>query len=102
MQLYADVTLSSSSRPASLAGSAAEDGVSILPVRRTRKPVTFPFVALCCRRGRRLAFTPHLYQCLGTRNGIVDFDAGVLAQFMLMGDVSKAVHLVGGEYLVPL
>ncbi len=27
-----------------------------------RKPVTFSFVALCCRRGRRLRlFTPHLY-----------------------------------------
>ncbi len=60
----------------------------------------FPFVALCCRRGRRLRlFTPHLYQCLGTLAGFVDFDLQRSGTIHVDGKTyRKLVRLVSGEY----
>lgn len=77
VQLYADVTLQLFFIATSITGWIhwlKGQGGDILPVRRTQASHFF-LLLLCCRRGRRLRlFTPHLYQCLGTLAGFVDFD----------------------------
>lgn len=89
VQLYADVTLQLFFIATSITGWIhwlKGQGGDILPVRRTASQSLFPFVALCCRRGRRLRlFTPHLYQCLAPWLDSLILTFSVLAQFMLMG-----------------
>lgn len=103
VQLYADVTLQLFFIVTSITGWIHWLKVRVATscrLRRTQASHFFPFVALCCRRGRRLRlFTPHLYQCLGTLAGFVDFDLQRSGTIHVDGKTyRKLVRLVSGEY----
>lgn len=78
VQLYADVTLQLFFIATSITGWIhwlKGQGGDILPVRRTQASHFFLLLLCAVVVARRLRlFTPHLYQCLGTLAGFVDFD----------------------------
>ena len=101
VQLYADVTLQLFFIVTSITGWIHWlKGWRYLAGAPNASQSLFPFVALCCRRGRRLRlFTPHLYQCLGTLAGFVDFDLQRSGTIHVDGKTyRKLVRLVSGEY----
>ena len=94
VQLYADVTLQLFFIVTSITGWIhwlKGQGGDILPVRRTQ--ASHFFLLLLC------AVTPHLYQCLGTLAGFVDFDLQRSGTIHVDGKTyRKLVRLVSGEY----
>ncbi len=107
VQLYADVTLQLFFIVTSITGWIhwlKGQGGDILPVRRTQAS-HFSFCCSVLSSWQAVtAFTPHLYQCLGTLAGFVDFDLQRSGTIHVDGKTyRKLVRLVSGEYLaVPL
>lgn len=102
VQLYADVTLQLFFIVTSITGWIhwlKGQGGDILPVRRTQASHFFLLLLCAVVVAWLRLFTPHLYQCLGTLAGFVDFDLQRSGTIHVDGKTyRKLVRLVSGEY----
>lgn len=102
VQLYADVTLQLFFIVTSITGWIhwlKGQGGDILPVRRTQASHFFLLLLCAVVVAGGYGFTPHLYQCLGTLAGFVDFDLQRSGTIHVDGKTyRKLVRLVSGEY----